>query len=150
MSNVIEANIWMKCLHAFGINRHKCKADVSCLFVICAWDLKRNWQSHNFYQICVCLSVWEKRRRGRAVSASDFGSWGRGFEYRWRQDSSRTQKAFHCTEPFVFTFHRLENDWNPNSSIHPCLFEVLRPGQYYWISGRGKTVVSNWQLSFLN
>ena len=31
-----------------------------------------------------------KRPRGRAVSAPDFGSWGRGFESRWRRDSSRT------------------------------------------------------------
>ena len=28
--------------------------------------------------------------RGRAVSAPDFGSRGRGFESRWRRDSSRT------------------------------------------------------------
>ena len=31
-----------------------------------------------------------KRPRGRAVSAPDFGSRGRGFESRWRRDSSRT------------------------------------------------------------
>ena len=31
-----------------------------------------------------------KRPRGRAVSASDFGSRGRGFESRWRRDSYRT------------------------------------------------------------
>ena len=31
-----------------------------------------------------------KRPRGRAVSASDFGSRGSGFESRWRRDSSRT------------------------------------------------------------
>ena len=30
-STLLKQNIWMKCLHAFGINRHKCKADVSCL-----------------------------------------------------------------------------------------------------------------------
>ena len=30
------------------------------------------------------------RPRGRAVSAPDVGSWGRGFESRWRPDSSRT------------------------------------------------------------
>ena len=30
-----------------------------------------------------------KRPRGRAVSAPDFGSRGRGFESRWRRDSSR-------------------------------------------------------------
>ena len=30
-SALLMQNIWMKCLHAFGINRHKCKADVSCL-----------------------------------------------------------------------------------------------------------------------
>ena len=34
--------------------------------------------------------VWQKRPRGRAVSAPDFGSRGRGFESRWRRDSSRT------------------------------------------------------------
>ena len=33
--------------------------------------------------------IW-KRPRGRAVSAPDFGSRGRGFESRWRRDSSRT------------------------------------------------------------
>ena len=32
----------------------------------------------------------KKRPRGRAVSAPDFGSRGRGFESRWRRDSSRT------------------------------------------------------------
>ena len=31
-----------------------------------------------------------KRPRGRAVSAPDFGSWGRWFESRWRRDSSQT------------------------------------------------------------
>ena len=31
-----------------------------------------------------------KRPRGRAVSAPDLGSRGRGFESRWRRDSSRT------------------------------------------------------------
>ena len=31
-----------------------------------------------------------KRPSGRAVSAPDFGSRGRGFESRWRRDSSRT------------------------------------------------------------
>ena len=31
-----------------------------------------------------------KRPRGRAVSAPDFGSRGRGFESHWRRDSSRT------------------------------------------------------------
>ena len=31
-----------------------------------------------------------KRPRGRAVSAPDFGSRGRGFESRWRRDFSRT------------------------------------------------------------
>ena len=34
--------------------------------------------------------LWLKRPRGRAVSAPDFGSWVRGFESRWRRDSSRT------------------------------------------------------------
>ena len=29
-STLLKQNIWMKCLHAFGINRYKCKADVSC------------------------------------------------------------------------------------------------------------------------
>ena len=32
----------------------------------------------------------EKRPRGRAVSAPDFGSRSRGFESHWRRDSSRT------------------------------------------------------------
>ena len=35
-------------------------------------------------------SYTSKRPRGRAVSASDFGSRGHGFESRWRRDSSRT------------------------------------------------------------
>ena len=33
--------------------------------------------------------LYEKRPRGRAFSAPDFGSRGRGFESRWRRDSSR-------------------------------------------------------------
>ena len=37
-------------------------------------------------QFLLCM----KRPRGRAVSAPDFGSRGRGFESRWRRDSSRT------------------------------------------------------------
>ena len=32
----------------------------------------------------------KKLPRGRAVSAPDFGSRGRGFESRWRRDYSRT------------------------------------------------------------
>ena len=30
-STLLKQNICIKCLYAFGINRHKCKADVSCL-----------------------------------------------------------------------------------------------------------------------
>ena len=45
--------------------------------------------------IYVCTNIYNlthnsKRPRGRAVSAPDFGSRGRGFESRWRRDSSRT------------------------------------------------------------
>ena len=36
------------------------------------------------------LKIYLKRPRGRAVSAPDFGSRGRGFESHWRRDSSRT------------------------------------------------------------
>ena len=54
---------------------------------------------------------------GRAVSALDFRSGGRGF---------RTWTALHCTEPFMFTLPSSQYDWNtverdvqnPNSSIH--------------------------------
>ena len=53
-----------------------------------------------------------KRPRGRAVSAPDFGSRGRGFESRWRRDSSRTLTALYCTEPFMFTLPSTRNDWN--------------------------------------
>ena len=38
----------------------------------------------------VLSNINKKRPRGRAVSAPDFGSRGRGFESRWRRDSSRT------------------------------------------------------------
>ena len=31
-STLLKQNIWIKCLHAFEINRSKCKADVSCMF----------------------------------------------------------------------------------------------------------------------
>ena len=62
-STLLKQNIWMKCLHAFGINRHKCKADVSCLFqyrslwpifygpVILSYILKTIW--------CMCIILWE-------------------------------------------------------------------------------------------
>ena len=56
-----------------------------------------------------CL-FYKKRPRGRAVSAPDFGSRGRGFESRWRRDSSRTYTALHCTEPFMFTLPSSRND----------------------------------------
>ena len=48
------------------------------------WRAGYIWHIHSFtYSVL-------KRPRGRAVSAPDFGSRGRGFESRWRRDSSRT------------------------------------------------------------
>ena len=45
-STLLKQNIWMKCLHAFGINRHKSKADVSCLcqYIYFFWALGA-WQT---------------------------------------------------------------------------------------------------------
>ena len=44
-----------------------------------------------FWSEQTLFSNWvSKRPRGRAASAPDFGSRGRGFESRWRRDSSRT------------------------------------------------------------
>ena len=43
-----------------------------------------------FHFWMVTFPVLPKRPRDRAVSAPDFGSRGRGFESRWRRDSSRT------------------------------------------------------------
>ena len=47
-------------------------------------------QNIYIYLIDMTAPLILKRPRGRAVSAPDFGSWGRGFESRWRRDSSRT------------------------------------------------------------
>ena len=45
------------------------------------------WFCLMYVSFCTIFDV--KRPRGRAVSAPDFESRGRGFESRWRQDSSR-------------------------------------------------------------
>ena len=45
-STLLKQNIWLKCLHAFGINRHKCKADVSCL---CQYMWKMKYVLLNWY-----------------------------------------------------------------------------------------------------
>ena len=49
-----------------------------------------------------------KRPRGRAVNAPDFGSRGRGFESRWKRDSSRTKRRFIAQSLSCSPFHRLE------------------------------------------
>ena len=49
-----------------------------------------------------------KRPRGRAVSAPDFGSRGRGFESRWRRDSSEPKRRFIAQSLSCSPFHRLE------------------------------------------
>ena len=51
-------------------------------------------------------SDWLKRTRGRAVSSSDFGPRGHGFESRWRQNSFRTSTAFIVQSRSCSPFHR--------------------------------------------
>ena len=63
------------------------------LIPACSATAKWNLEILDIWSIGIILSrlfAYEKRPRGRAVSAPDFGSRGRGFESRWRRDSSRT------------------------------------------------------------
>ena len=66
-------------------------------------------------------SLIYKRPRGRVVSGPDFRSRGRGFESRWRRDSSRTYTALLWTEPFIFILP---------SSRHPSV--VSKWLRYCW------------------
>ena len=52
-STLLKQDIWMQCLHAFGINRHKCKADVSFFFFFfffffCRYRVRScyDWEKH--------------------------------------------------------------------------------------------------------
>ena len=54
------------------------------------------------------IPVSPKRPHGRAVSAPDFGSRGRGFESRWRRDSSQPKRRFIAQSLSCSPFHRLE------------------------------------------
>ena len=56
-----------------------------------------NFDISDLVKFCACQNrnflmpfCGVKRPRGRAVSAPDFESRGRGFESRWRRDTSRT------------------------------------------------------------
>ena len=44
----------------------------------------------------------KKRPGGRVVIAPDFGSWGLGFESRWRRNSAHDCTALYCTGPFHY------------------------------------------------
>ena len=37
-STLLKQNIWMKCLYAFGINGHKCKAFLVCVSIFCNFE----------------------------------------------------------------------------------------------------------------
>ena len=76
-------------------------------YFIRLWGLHKNW----LYTQRSGLHIKWKRPRDR-VSASDFGSRGRGFESHWRRDSSPTWTALHCPEPFMFILPSSRNDWN--------------------------------------
>ena len=49
---------------------------------------------------------------GRVISAPNFGSYGPGFESRWRRNLADDYKAFHSTESFIITLSSSRFDFN--------------------------------------
>ena len=61
--------------------------------------------------VLILQTIFEKRPRGQAVSAPDFGSWGCSFESRWRQILPEPKQHF-IAQSFMFTLPSSQNDWN--------------------------------------
>ena len=66
---------------------YKCSSHIFIIRRGLHFPVDVHW-GHSYWITVLCAA--SKRPRGRAVSAPDFGSRGRGFESRWRRDSSRT------------------------------------------------------------
>ena len=148
-STLLKQNIWMKCLHAFGINRHKCKADVSCL---CQYTCNSGFPcAFIFLSVMLFKWLWISAVHSRVIQFT-YLVYITSLDSQlliWRRDNILLAD-FTRTEQLVCIYMNRWTTAEPRARLSARKTGLSPPVIYYWPFQGGASVVvySNCQCTF--